>query len=37
MYGLPYSAWERFFWWLVIGLVLYFSYGYSHSKLRVRT
>jgi len=26
-----------FFWWLVIGLVLYFSYGYSHSKLRVRT
>ena len=34
MYGLPYSAWERFFWWLVIGLVLYFSYGFSHSKLR---
>ena len=34
MYGLPATAWERFFWWLVIGLVLYFSYGYSHSKLR---
>jgi APA family basic amino acid/polyamine antiporter len=36
MYGLPGTAWERFFWWLVIGLVLYFSYGYSHSKLRQR-
>jgi APA family basic amino acid/polyamine antiporter len=34
MYGLPPTAWERFFWWLVIGLVLYFSYGFSHSKLR---
>ena len=22
--------------WLVIGLVLYFSYGFSHSKLRAR-
>ena len=22
--------------WLVIGLVLYFAYGYNHSKLRVR-
>jgi APA family basic amino acid/polyamine antiporter len=34
MYGLPRSAWERFGAWLVIGLVLYFVYGYSHSKLR---
>ena len=34
MYGLPATAWERFGWWLVIGLVLYFSYGFSHSKLR---
>src|SRR6187397_1518690 len=31
MYGLPRSAWERFAAWLVIGLVLYFSYGYTHS------
>src|SRR4051812_41349622 len=36
MYGLPPAAWERFGWWLAIGLVLYFSYGYSHSKLRAR-
>jgi basic amino acid/polyamine antiporter, APA family len=34
MYGLPGSAWERFLIWLAIGLVLYFSYGFSHSKLR---
>jgi APA family basic amino acid/polyamine antiporter len=37
MYGLPGTAWVRFIWWLVIGLGLYFSYGYSHSKLRQRT
>ena len=34
MKGLPRQAWERFGWWLLIGLVLYFFYGYSHSKLR---
>jgi APA family basic amino acid/polyamine antiporter len=34
MRGLPSLAWVRFGWWLVIGLVLYFAYGYSHSTLR---
>ena len=34
MVGLPYQAWERFAIWLVIGLAMYFVYGYSHSKLR---
>jgi basic amino acid/polyamine antiporter, APA family len=34
MYGLPGTAWERFGIWLVIGLLLYFTYGFSHSKLR---
>jgi APA family basic amino acid/polyamine antiporter len=34
MKGLPRQAWERFGWWLLIGLVLYFFYGYSHSRLR---
>src|SRR5882672_6086898 len=29
--GLPTSAWERFGGWLAIGLVLYFTYGFSHS------
>ncbi|HEX6534924.1 MAG TPA: amino acid permease [Gemmatimonadaceae bacterium] len=34
MRGLPPQAWERFAIWLVIGLVLYFVYGYAHSTLR---
>jgi APA family basic amino acid/polyamine antiporter len=34
MYGLPKHAWERFGWWLVIGLVLYFAYGFRNSTLR---
>jgi APA family basic amino acid/polyamine antiporter len=34
MLGLPRSAWERFAIWLVIGLVLYFAYGFRHSRLR---
>jgi APA family basic amino acid/polyamine antiporter len=34
MRGLPQLAWERFGWWLAIGLALYFMYGYRHSTLR---
>ena len=34
MVGLPVTAWERFGWWLVIGLILYFAYGYRNSLLR---
>jgi basic amino acid/polyamine antiporter, APA family len=34
MAGLPRSAWERFGTWLILGLLLYFAYGYQHSKLR---
>jgi APA family basic amino acid/polyamine antiporter len=34
MYGLPPTAWTRFLIWLVIGLVLYFSYGFRNSRLR---
>ena len=33
MFGLPKQAWERFGLWLVIGLVLYFAYGYRNSRL----
>jgi basic amino acid/polyamine antiporter, APA family len=36
MYGLPRSAWERFGVWLAIGLVIYFLYGFRHSRLRSR-
>jgi len=34
MKGLPVIAWERFGGWLLIGLLLYFAYGYQHSRLR---
>jgi len=34
MRGLPPMAWERFGYWLLIGLVLYFVYGYRNSRLR---
>ncbi len=34
MGGLPVHAWERFGIWLAAGLILYFSYGYRHSRLR---
>jgi APA family basic amino acid/polyamine antiporter len=37
MYGLPGTAWERFGIWLAIGLLLYFTYGFSHSKLRAHS
>jgi APA family basic amino acid/polyamine antiporter len=33
MLGLPTSAWLRFGVWLLIGLGLYFAYGFRHSKL----
>ncbi|MBM4194452.1 MAG: amino acid permease [Gemmatimonadetes bacterium] len=33
MLGLPASAWKAFGIWLAIGLVIYFGYGYRHSKL----
>jgi len=36
MIGLPGAAWQRFGVWLVIGLVLYFTYGFAHSKLRAQ-
>src|SRR6188472_4482892 len=36
MKGLPHQAWERFGYWLVVGLALYFVYGYRHSRLRSR-
>src|SRR5580658_3932065 len=34
MMGLPSQAWKRFGGWLVIGLLLYFLYGFKHSVLR---
>ena len=34
MVGLPTQAWVRFAWWLALGLLLYFGYGYRRSHLR---
>jgi amino acid transporter len=36
MTGLGVTNWVRFGAWLLIGLVVYFFYGYSHSKLNER-
>src|SRR6186713_780070 len=33
MVGLPPQAWVRFGYWLLIGLALYFVYGFKNSKL----
>jgi APA family basic amino acid/polyamine antiporter len=37
MVGLPREAWERFFIWLVIGIALYVTFGFRHSRLRRST
>ena len=34
MMGLPWITWIRFGLWLLLGLVIYFSYGYKRSGLR---
>jgi APA family basic amino acid/polyamine antiporter len=34
MADLPGTTWLRFFIWMAIGLVIYFAYGRSHSRLR---
>jgi basic amino acid/polyamine antiporter, APA family len=33
MAGLPADTWTRLAVWLVIGLVIYFLYGKTHSRL----
>ena len=37
MMGLPTSAWIRFAVWLLIGLGIYYAYGYTHSRLHGKT
>jgi len=36
IYYLPPSSWMRFFGWLLVGAVIYFSYGFRHSRLARR-
>jgi len=33
MWELPWVTWRRFVVWLVVGLVLYFTYGFRRSRL----
>ncbi|MBE3135235.1 MAG: amino acid permease, partial [Acidobacteria bacterium] len=34
MFQLPWVTWVRFVVWLAVGLIFYFLYGFSHSRLR---
>ena len=36
MLSLPWSTWERLIIWMVIGIAVYFAYGYRHSRLGSR-
>ena len=33
MFNLPWITWQRFLIWVFIGILLYFLYGYRHSRL----
>ncbi len=33
MLGLPWSAWARFAVWLIVGMGIYYAYGFGHSRL----
>jgi basic amino acid/polyamine antiporter, APA family len=35
MLDLPIDTWIRFVVWLVLGVIIYFTYGYKHSKVRL--
>lgn len=35
--GLPTSAWVRFALWLLVGLAVYYAYGFAHSRLQEAT
>ena len=37
MFSLPVENWYRLIIWMLLGFVLYFSYGYHHSELRKST
>jgi len=37
MFSLPVANWVRLFVWLLIGLVIYFSYGIRHSRVTLES
>jgi len=37
MIALPYVTWIRFVLWMVLGIVVYFLFGYRHSRLKGKT
>jgi APA family basic amino acid/polyamine antiporter len=36
MFSLPVANWVRLFVWLLIGLVIYFTYGFFHSRITIQ-
>ena len=34
MASLPWDSWQRLIAWMVIGIAVYFAYGFRHSRLR---
>ena len=36
MASLPWSTWERLLVWMGLGMLVYFGWGYRHSRLRMR-
>jgi APA family basic amino acid/polyamine antiporter len=34
MLSLPWDSWQRLIAWMMMGIALYFAYGYRHSRLR---
>jgi len=36
MFSLPVENWYRLVVWMLLGFLLYFTYGYTHSELRKR-
>lgn len=37
MSGLPLDTWIRFILWSLLGILVYFLYGYKHSKLNIKS
>ena len=34
MFFLPIETWQRLVYWLILGLVVYFAFGYHYSVMR---